>query len=60
MTDSLIDTRAVKDLLMKVSGLDQDGGNLRVIEPPIECRHGRSRRHRCSRCRTRSQQHHPN
>jgi catechol 1,2-dioxygenase len=30
MTDSLIDTRAVKDLLMKVSGLDQDGGNLRV------------------------------
>jgi catechol 1,2-dioxygenase len=30
MTDSLMDTRAIKDLLMTVSGLDQDGGNLRV------------------------------
>jgi catechol 1,2-dioxygenase len=30
MTDSLMETRAVKDLLMKVSALDQDGGNLRL------------------------------
>jgi len=30
MTDSLLETRAVKDLLMKVSGLDHDGGNLRL------------------------------
>jgi catechol 1,2-dioxygenase len=30
MTDSLMDLRAIKDLLMTVSGLDQDGGNLRV------------------------------
>jgi catechol 1,2-dioxygenase len=30
MTESLLETRAVKDLLMKVSGLDQDSGNLRL------------------------------
>jgi catechol 1,2-dioxygenase len=30
MTDSLMETRAVKDLLMKVSALDQSGGNLRL------------------------------
>jgi catechol 1,2-dioxygenase len=30
MTDSLMETRAVKDLLMKVSALNEDGGNLRL------------------------------
>src|SRR3954471_2688795 len=30
MTDSLMETRGVKDLLMKVSGLDHDGGNRRL------------------------------
>jgi catechol 1,2-dioxygenase len=30
MTDSLMETRAVKELLMKVSGLNDDGGNLRM------------------------------
>jgi catechol 1,2-dioxygenase len=30
MADSLLENRAVKDLLMKVSGLDHDGGNLRL------------------------------
>ena len=30
MTDSLMETRAVKDLLMKVSGLNEDSGNLRL------------------------------
>ena len=30
MTDSLMETRAVKDLLMKASGLDHDGGNPRL------------------------------
>ncbi|MFL5282619.1 MAG: catechol 1,2-dioxygenase [Rhodopila sp.] len=30
MTDSLLETRVVKDLLMKVSGLDHDSGNLRL------------------------------
>jgi len=30
MTDSLMETRAVKDLLMKVSALDEVGGNLRL------------------------------
>ncbi len=30
MTDSLMETRAVKDLLMKVSALNETGGNLRV------------------------------
>ena len=30
MSDSLLETRTVKDLLMKVSGLDHDGGNLRL------------------------------
>jgi catechol 1,2-dioxygenase len=30
MTDSLMETRPVKDLLMKVSALNEDGGNLRL------------------------------
>ncbi|HEX2941133.1 MAG TPA: catechol 1,2-dioxygenase [Rhodopila sp.] len=30
MTESLVETRAVKDLLMKVSALNEDGGNLRL------------------------------
>jgi catechol 1,2-dioxygenase len=30
MNDSLMENRVVKDLLMKVSGLDDDGGNLRL------------------------------
>lgn len=30
MTDSVLETSAVKDLLMKVSGLDHDTGNLRL------------------------------
>lgn len=30
MTESLVETRAVKDLLMKVSALSEDGGNLRL------------------------------
>lgn len=30
MTDSLLETKEVKELLMKVSGLDHDSGDLRL------------------------------